>query len=177
MRMTESRLKEIIKNIIAESGIERLEESADNFGRSEGITIIEDIRKYLFEHEIPYFKEEEESYIKSSMGANIRRAERDLITLILKKIEIQLDHIEDKTKKERLILDRLAPGHFSFNHEGDMYQEIKHPDHPMWKNHTLFRIIAEFKKRVYSGKYLDRLDELTNFYLDKAVEACRDLGI
>lgn len=157
-----------------ENRIARLEKSS---GRSQGITIIENLREYLLENEIPFFEGEEDKYIKAAMGAPIRRVMRDLITLVLKKIEVQLNHIEAKTKKERLILDRLAPGHFSFNYEGGMYQEIRNQDHAVWENHELFILLEKFVKQVDTGRYLDRLEEMTNFFLDEAIVACRELGI
>jgi hypothetical protein len=165
---------EVIRNL--EKRIARLEKSS---GRSQGSAIIEKVRRYLLDYEIPVFQEGEEGeeYIKRAMGANIRRLERELITLILGKIETQLNHIEAKTKKERLILNLLAPNHFTFNYEGSMYQEIKNQGHDVWQNHELFIVLERFKDRVGTGRYLHRLEELTNHFLDEAVKACREIGI
>jgi len=169
---------EIIRNI--ERRTERLEREA---GMSQGISMIEEMRKYLLDYEIPILEEkreegrEDEKYSKLVMVVNIGRLERDLITLILGKIETQLNHIEAKTKKERLILNRLAPNHFTFNFEGSMYQEIRNPDHDVWKNHELFIILERFKNRVETGRYLHKLGEMTNHFFDDAVEACREIGI
>ena len=131
----------------------------------------------VYQTYLKYKVTQEDKYIKAAMGAPIRRVMRDLITLVLKKIEVQLNHIEAKTKKERLILDRLAPGHFSFNYEGGMYQEIRNQDHAVWENHELFILLEKFVKQVDTGRYLDRLEEMTNFFLDEAIVACRELGI
>ena len=111
-----------------EMRIARLEKQS---GRSQGIVAIEKMRGYLLEHEIPRLEQgyEDEESIKRALGANIRRLERELITIILDKGGTQLNHIEDKTKKERMILDRLAPGHFSFDTNGTMYQEIRDQGH------------------------------------------------
>lgn len=165
--------REIIRELQAR--VDGLEKVSSN---SQGITVIENLRRYLLEYEIPVFeKDGDEDYIKRAMGANIRGAERQLITLILEKIEVQLEHIEAKTKEERLILDRLAPDHFSFNYEGGMYQEIRNQGHEVWQKHELFRVLGKFVKQVDTGRHLHELRERTNFFLDKAVVACRELGI
>ena len=159
-----------------EARIARLEKRS---GRSQGIVSIEKTRKHLLEHEIPRFEQgyEDEEYIKRAIGAIIRGLERSLITIILEKVETQLNHIEDKTKKERMILDRLAPGHFSFNTNGTMYQEIRNQGHSVWDHHEVFVSLGDFINRVDRGKHTDQLKEMTNHFLDEAIEGCRALGI
>ena len=175
MRITESRLRKIIRSVISES-----DDVEKQYGRSQGSAIIEKARRYILDYEILPFREGDplsKEYILTSMSSSIRRLEKELITLILKKIETQLNHIEAKTKKERLILNLLVPNHFTFNYEGSMYQEIRNQGHDVWQNHELFIVLERFKDRVGTGRYLHRLEELTNHFLDEAVKACREIGI
>ena len=161
---------EIIRNL--EMRIARLEKQS---GRSQGIAIVEQIRKEIID-EIPYLKEDQRR-LELTLSVQAGRLKGKLIDLVLEKIRNQLFQIEEKTKKERAILNRLAPKHFSFGYSGKMYQEIRPSDSDVWGNHEVFILLDRFIDRVDRGINSDKAEAMTNSLLDEVIKACRDLGI
>ena len=165
-------MNEAIKNL--ESRIAQLDKRS---GRSQGTAIIEKLRKDLIE-QIPYYEEYgEPGEMEIAFKVMINYTRRQLANLVLEKIRDQLDQIKTKTKKERVILNRLAPDHFDFGWDGTLYQSIRKLDNKMWTKHEVFYLLDRFKTRLDSGRYKNKVEEMTNYFLDEAVKACRELGI
>ena len=179
MRITESKLRRIVREALDVS--QRAEEDETQHGRSQGTAILEKLRKAILD-DIPYIEEhiglDNKQFIIDRINHSfINYHIRILLNLVLKNIITQLDQVEKKTQKERHILNRLAPNHFNFGKDGSMYQDLRSHDNPVWESVEVIRLLERFKNRVATGRYLDRLEELTNYYLDEAIKACRDLGI
>ena len=164
-------MKNVIRNL--EIRIARLEKQS---GRSRGIALVEEIRKEIID-DIPYIKDNQR-HLDLNLSVQVGRLKGKLIDLVLEKIEAQLSQIEEKTKKERAILNRLAPNHFSFGYKGKMFQEIRPTDSEVWGKHRVFLLIDDFIEDVDDfGVDPDEAEAMTNELLDEVVKACRELGI
>lgn len=166
----------VLRNL--EMRIARLEKQS---GRSQGTTILENLRKSILD-DIPYMVDEiglddKQEIINRVNIAHINLYRGKLADLVLTKIRAQLDQIEEKTKKERFILNRLAPNHFNFGKDGSVYQDLRLLDNSTWNSLEVFKKLERFKNRVATGRYLHRLEHMTNLFIDEAIEACREIGI
>lgn len=167
MRRASSVLREL------EMRIARLEKRS---GRSQGIAMADQIRKEILD-DLPYLKDNQR-HLELTLSVQAGRLKGKLIDLVLEKIRNQLSQIEEKTKKERAILNRLAPNQFSFGYMGKMYQEIRPSDSEVWGKHRVFLLIDDFIEDVDDfGVDPDEAEVMTNELLDEVVKACRELGI
>lgn len=162
---------DVLRNL--ESRIARLEKRS---GRSQGIAMADQIRKEILD-DLPYLKDNQR-HLELTLSVQAGRLKGKLIDLVLEKIRNQLSQIEEKTKKERAILNRLAPNQFSFGYMGKMYQEIRPSDSEVWGKHRVFLLIDDFIEDVDDfGVDPDEAEVMTNELLDEVVKACRELGI
>ena len=167
---------EVIRNL--ESRIARLEKQA---GRSGGTAILEKLRKSILD-DLPYIEkhiglDDKQEVIGRIKYNHIKYHRGMLADLVLTKIRRQLDQIEEKTRKERIILNRLAPNHFNFGKDGSMYQDLRLTDDSTWESLGVFRKLDELMDRVETGRNLHRIEDMTNLFIDEAIEACREIGI
>ena len=167
---------EVIRNL--EMRVARIEKSS---GRSEGIALLEKLRKSILD-DLPYMEDhigldDKQEIIDRLKYAHIKYHRGMLADLVLTKIRRQLDQIEEKTRKERIILNRLAPNHFNFGKDGSIYQDLRSLDNSTWQSLEVFRKLDRFINRVETGRYLHRIEYMTNLFIDEAIEACRELGI
>lgn len=165
------RASSVLRNL--EIRIARLEKRS---GRSQGIAMADQIRKEILD-DLPYLKDNQR-HLELTLSVQAGRLKGKLIDLVLEKIRNQLSQIEEKTKKERAILNRLAPNQFSFGYMGKMYQEIRPSDSEVWGKHRVFLLIDDFIEDVDDfGVDPDEAEVMTNELLDEVVKACRELGI
>ena len=124
-----------------------------------------------------YYPNEPKYQSEDILYVLLRPLLRRLADLVLDKIKCQLDGIAEKTKKERLILNRLAPNHFDFSYDGDQYKEIQNMDHRIWTDNDLFYTANRLEKRLLSGRYADRIESMVGQFVEVGIEDLQRLGI
>lgn len=174
MRVTERDLRRLVRSVIYEGSIDQFE---NQYGSSIGIAILDNLRNDILEYiDSTKASNLENSRVIDPIISYIFSAEEKLGNLILEKIRNQLESISEKTRKERLILNRLAPNHFSFDDSGFAYQSLRNLENETWKSHSVFTVLEQFKEEV-KAKSSDILESLVNDFIDQAINSCRDLGI
>ena len=144
-------------------------------GNSRGIAILGSLKKEVSNKVSSLRREKrDDQYINREVWGVLRRYYFKLMRLILDKINYQLSSIAEKTEKERLVLNLLAPDCFNLN---KMFEEIRETDHKVWTDKELFYRFDRFAKGVLNGRYTGRIESMTERFVEFAIGECRKLGI